>query len=454
MNRQSLMKACMDAANARGVPGSDGISSDPSLLQHLQLNYFFKATNDEMALYLKSDGLENFPVLTWLLCEIQQTCVAEGFKIGHIQRCKEPTDPSFGKSCIVVRHNFVPLPEPNWTAGGHHPNELAWSAMDWEALHQALMTSGKAPKKKAPRKKGIPNHWKGRKTERSLDRSALVNPLQGPVSAELGQLSMVRELLNRRWLERAQEIELMLVSAVAGRHMFFRGPPGTGKTEMLQDFATMVGGSVFDTLLGMNTLREEIEGPIDVPLLTSTGTQRRNRQGCITDCEYAVLDEVWKANSGLLNQLLRIMSQGDYFEAGEVHKAKTRSVFGASNEGPKSDMLEALHSRFMLRSAVDYVSQPDNRRKLLGFDHWDRPEIPESMIGCLSTESLDSIKAEALKMPTDPEFEKSWSKAIAQLRNCKAKRKKTGVVIDDRRARALMEIAKVWSYINGDGAVF
>lgn len=442
MNRHDLQRNCVLAAQQHGMPGAAEGSLDVSLVRHISQKHFFVCTNQEMQEYLTHPAPENFPRLAWLMAEIDQFLGSHGSKISQCQVDKDPASPTHKERCVVVRHNLVPLPLDSGSRRDVHDD------MDWQALIAAAQTAGVAPKR-TPKNPAQP---RVKRVKMDLDPATLEDH-RSVVKRELANLGRVRDCLNSRWLEREQEVAIMLTSAVAGRHAFFRGPPGTGKTEMLQDFATMVGGTVFDTVLGMNTLRDEIEGPIDVPYLQSTGKQRRNRAGTITDCDFAVLDEVWKANSGLLNQMLRLMSQGDYFEEGRVHKAKTRCVFGASNEGPQGGMLEALHSRFMLRGEVGYVSNPDSRRMLLGFDEWDRPDIPKDLSGCLSLGDLDKIRKQALKIPTCPRFEAKWEQAIKELRECKVTRKRTGIVIDDRRAKALMEIARVWAFLQGDDAV-
>lgn len=459
MNRSELQRECVRLINQSpdllpdqcavldesGDMVDDG--SHPNLSAFITQKHFFPCTNKEMSDFIASESPEDMPILAWLMAHIDKRLTPMGHKISQCQIDKRPGSPTHGQRCVVINHNLVGLPAVTVTGGT--TREDAYKAVDWSAICDAADNPGQAPERK-PKKHSA--EVKIRKVKLDIDPATLQDH-RTVVRQELANLQRVRECLNSRWLEREQEIAIMLTSAVAGRHAFFRGPPGTGKTEMLQDFATMVGGSVFDTVLGMNTLRDEIEGPIDVPYLQSTGKQRRNRAGTITDCDFAVLDEVWKANSGLLNQLLRIMSQRDYFEEGRVHKAKTRCVFGASNEGPQGGMLEALHSRFMLRGEVGYVSNPDNRRLLLGFDEWDRQEIPTSLRGCLSLGDLDKIRTQALKLPTCPRFEGKWEKAITKLRDCRVTRKKTGIVIDDRRAKGLMEIARVWAFLQGDDAV-
>lgn len=453
VNRSDLQRTCVQLAQSQGILDINGVI-DPNLGVLVSQKHFFPVTNDAMKAYiLKSadEGVNNtareaLPAMARLLVTIEAYCGNNGTRLSTVQRDKDPSSPNYDKNGVVVNHNHVVLPQ---LAGPGVPGfQELHEAFDFDALHAACYTQGQAPARRRRAPVAATPQASARPVKHEVEPGE-VTDLVGEVKDSLQLVWNACDVLNERWLEREQEIALLLVSAVSGRHMFFRGPPGTGKTELLQDFGKICGGNVFDTVLGVNTLRDEVEGPIDVPYLQSTGKQRRNREGMLTDCEFAVLDEVWKANSGLLNQLLRIMSQGDYFEDGQVQLAKTRSIFGASNEGPQGPSLEALHSRFMLRSIVEYVSTPEHRNKLLGFNEWNRPEIAEDMLGSLDFSHLDKIRNAAQRMPVCPKFVETWTRAIRNLRNCRQVRKKSGIILDDRRCKALIEIAKVWALLGG-----
>ncbi len=71
----------------------------------------------------------------------------------------------------------------------------------------------------------------------------------------------------------------------------------------------------------------------------------------------AFLDEIFKANSAILNTLLTILNERKFDNgAGRRVSCPLKCVIGASNELPDSDELNALLDRFLLRSYVTPVS--------------------------------------------------------------------------------------------------
>lgn len=67
----------------------------------------------------------------------------------------------------------------------------------------------------------------------------------------------------------------------------------------------------------------------------------------------AFLDEIFKANSAILNSLLTILNERKFDNgAGSRVSCPLKCVIGASNELPDSQELDALLDRFLLRSYV------------------------------------------------------------------------------------------------------
>ncbi|MBM3265361.1 MAG: AAA family ATPase, partial [candidate division Zixibacteria bacterium] len=116
---------------------------------------------------------------------------------------------------------------------------------------------------------------------------------------------------------------------------------GTGQGEGSRDY--------FEYLLTQYTEPNEIFGPVDIKALQDQGDFRRRGVGMLQDVYIAFLDEVFKANSAILNALLTIMNERRYYEAGRYTSIKLITLFGATNRIPASSDLDALYDRFTLR---------------------------------------------------------------------------------------------------------
>lgn len=163
-------------------------------------------------------------------------------------------------------------------------------------------------------------------------------------------------------------IDLALVSAIAHQPMLLVGPPGTAKSRIILKLCeglgigrttTEKGGhAVFQYLLHGFTEPDEILGPVDLAALRAEQAAfRRIRKGSIIDAEVVFLDEVFRANSAILNALLTIMNERHVFEAGEIHRARVRLIYGASNTTPPPRLMEELRA-FYERFVIRVESQP------------------------------------------------------------------------------------------------
>lgn len=71
--------------------------------------------------------------------------------------------------------------------------------------------------------------------------------------------------------------------------------------------------------------------------------------------EVAFIDEVFKANSAILNTLLTILNERLFDNGKERLPVPLLCLVAASNELPESEELDALYDRFLLRSQVQQV---------------------------------------------------------------------------------------------------
>jgi MoxR-like ATPase len=128
------------------------------------------------------------------------------------------------------------------------------------------------------------------------------------------------------------------------------------RSELGRRLSQLCGGRFFQRLLTRFTTPEEIFGPLSLRALEND-EYKRCTQGFLPVASVAFLDEIFKANSAILNTLLTVLNERQFDNgAGVREECPIRCVVGASNELPESDELDALYDRFLLRKEVLPVS--------------------------------------------------------------------------------------------------
>ncbi len=181
----------------------------------------------------------------------------------------------------------------------------------------------------------------------------------------LGRVNAVIESLNNVFEERKTEVNLMTLGLVANEHVCLLGPPGVGKTALAEQFSTAFGLKSWSYLLTKMTSDSEVFGPINVKAMADDGELKRITTAKMPEAEIAVLDEIFKANSAILNSLLRILNEKVY-DNPTPQKVPLKMAIGLSNEMPEGQgELDALFDRFILRTWVQPVSTRASKRKLM-----------------------------------------------------------------------------------------
>lgn len=153
-------------------------------------------------------------------------------------------------------------------------------------------------------------------------------------------------------------VDLLAVSTLAQENLLVLGPPGSAKSEIVSTFAARMQGRYFEYLLTKFTEPNEVFGPIDLNLLRK-GVVVTNTAGMLPDAEIAFLDEVFNANSAILNSLLTLLNERTFRRGIERQRLSLLAVIGASNAVPEDDALKALLDRFLLRVRCDYVGDDE-----------------------------------------------------------------------------------------------
>eukprot|EP00435_Cladocopium_sp_Y103_P028053 s1200_g7.t1 len=190
---------------------------------------------------------------------------------------------------------------------------------------------------------------------------------EGPVVVEApkeepplaAKLSAAHQQLTEGLVERSVEAKLLLLAALSGEHLFLLGPPGTAKSLLARRLALVCRGQFFERLLTRFSVPEEVFGPLSLRALENDEL-RRKVENYLPTADVAFLDEIFKANSSILNALLTLLNERRFDNGGERSPGTVVvplwCAVAASNELPESDELDALFDRFLLRRQVPRVS--------------------------------------------------------------------------------------------------
>ncbi len=184
--------------------------------------------------------------------------------------------------------------------------------------------------------------------------SARSAPLGQTLTELARRLQDGARLLEQQFLGKEEVIRLLFISALAGEHLVMVGPPGTAKSALVRAFSKTIDAAYFDYLLTRFTEPNEIFGPVDIQAFRQ-GVYRRRVEGMLPQAEVVFLDEIFKANSAILNSLLTVLNARVYTHGTETVRVPLISLFAASNEVPSDDALSAVFDRFLLRVRCDYL---------------------------------------------------------------------------------------------------
>jgi MoxR-like ATPase len=228
--------------------------------------------------------------------------------------------------------------------------------------------------------------------------------------------------LKERFVERGEVVDLIALALVAGEHLFLYGPPGTAKSALIRQFAQAVQGEYFEYMLTRISEPNELFGPVDIARLRD-GVVATVTTGMLPEAEFAFLDELFNANSAILNNLLTVLNERIYRRGAETHRLPLLSLFSASNHLPEEDALKALFDRFLLRCHVDNLPRTATSRLLVAGWAIERSALPP---GSVSSDDLRWLARQLYDVDLEP-IRELYTEVIHKVRDL-------GIAFSDRRA--------------------
>lgn len=151
----------------------------------------------------------------------------------------------------------------------------------------------------------------------------------------LNRIANIKSYLNQKFFEREEVIDALFIALVARQHTLLIGAPGTAKSALVMEFSQQVTGTnYFQWLLTRFSTPEELFGPVSLEALEK-GVYKRNTAHKLPEADITFLDEIFKANSAILNSLLTLINERLFYNNGTPIKTPLHSVIGGSNEYPE-----------------------------------------------------------------------------------------------------------------------
>lgn len=238
------------------------------------------------------------------------------------------------------------------------------------------------------------------------------------------KLNKVLEYVKESFIGKDEIIDLLGISLIAKENAFLLGPPGTAKSAIIRLLSSCIeDGKNFEYLLTRFTEPNEIFGPFDIRKLKE-GELVTNTEGMMPEASMVFLDEIFNANSAILNSLLMALNEKIFRRGKETRKLPALMFVGASNVLPEDEALNALLDRFLIRVKCDYVDTDKLEEVLLAGWKLENNAVAEKP--SVTPDEIRELQQLSRKVDLSP-IRKPYVDLVHNLRN-------TGIKVSDRRA--------------------
>ena len=326
------------------------------------------------------------------------------------------------------------------------------------------------------------------------------------VSLQDKMRSVIAEV-NCEVAERDELIEYIAIALLTRKNLFILGDTGQAKSYAINEFRRRItGAKQFERLLSKQTDEEQLFGRIDLSSLipgnvpqdvladskpyqaemaallhtfegynqtrddvaeiqcveqvkrmevirkvlsaVHGGEPRMITTGKIPDSHICFLDEIFKANDGILNSLLTALNERKYTNEGQTVGIPVISFFSASNEipnfnDPAEKILRPLYDRFEIKVVTQYVEE---RRTRLDMLRRKQVSSQGGVFASISLDELEQMQEEVRLIAVPDAVNELMDDILCELR-------KAGIHISDRKYFNYFPIAQAKAWLSGQSEV-
>ena len=261
------------------------------------------------------------------------------------------------------------------------------------------------------------------------------------------KLNSVLYYVKHSFVGKDEVVDLLGISLLARENLFLLGPPGTAKSAIVRLLSSCVeDGKNFEYLLTRFTEPNEIFGPFDIRKLKE-GELVTNTEGMMPEASLVFFDEIFNANSAILNSLLMALNEKIFRRGKETRHLPALMFVGASNMLPEDEALQALLDRFLIRVKCEYVD-PDLLQEVL-LAGWKMESAGQESVGpdprpLIAANEIITLQKACRRIDLAP-VRATYIDIVHSLRN-------TGIKVSDRRAVKLQNIIAASALICGRSA--
>ena len=313
--------------------------------------------------------------------------------------------------------------------------------------------------------------------------------------------------VNAQLVERKELIDQIAIALLSGKSLFILGAPGQAKSAAINSFRSRIeGAKQFERLLSKQTDEDQLFGRVDLASLIpgsvpeaylkndaayrgmktdlectlsdlaqepdSREAQSKveeltarleayrkamgvlhnteptvNTSGKIPEADIVFLDEVFKANDGVLNSLLTALNERKYTNEGRTYHIPVISFFAASNEipnfnDPQEKILQALYDRLELKVVTSDISDRDNRLSVLREKQAGRFG---QITATFTLDELRAMQAEVSDIPVPESINELMDDILCVLRK--------DLTVSDRKYLNYYPIAQAKAWLSGHSEV-